>query len=316
MYKSKKIAVVIPCYNVEKQISKVIKTIPKFVDKIVLVDDKSKDKTPKIIKIFARSDKRIIFIQHYINEGVGGAVATGFNWCKKNNIDIASVMDGDGQMLPDDLSLILDPVADNKADFSKANRLLSGNAYQAIPKVRFFGNSTLSFLTKIASGYWHVMDSQAGFKAINKKMLKFIDWNSMYKRYGYSNDLLVRLNVYNAKVTDILLEPVYGVGEKSSMKMTKVICTIPKMLFKMFLWRLKEKYIIRDFHPLVLFYFFGFLSGFFAILLMFRWLYLWPVIGEIPKTTFLAWMLCVITSIQFISFAMWFDMEYNKELKV
>ncbi len=312
MYKSKKIGVVVPAYNVEKQIVNVIKTMPKYVDKIIIVNDKSTDRTEKVVKEFKKKYKNIILINHGKNQGVGGAIASGFIWCRDHKIDVAVIMDGDGQMLSRDLPAILNPVVKDEVDFSKGNRLLVGDAYHKTPRTRYLGNSVLSFLTKIASGYWHVMDSQSGYRAINKKMLKIIDWNKMYKGYGQPNDLLVRLNVYNAKVRDVIIEPVYGIGEKSGIKIRKVFFTITLLLIKMFLWRLKEKYIIRDFHPLVFFYFFGFVSGFISLVLFIRLVLFWP---QIPEFNFLTWMLCVITSIQFTIFAMWFDMEYNKELK-
>lgn len=317
MFKHKKIAVVVPCYNEEKQIGNVIKTMPAFVDKIVVIDDKSTDKTSPVVRDLLKknSASRIIFIQHPVNQGVGAAIASGYKWCRKNKMDVAVVMAGDGQMLPKDLPAILDPVAEERADYSKANRLFSGQAFQKIPKIRYFGNSVLTFLTKIASGYWHVMDSQTGFTAINKKMLNLINWDKMYPRFGQPNDILVRLNVYNARVTDVPVEPVYNVGEKSTIKIQKVFFTIPLMLIRMFFWRLKEKYIIRDFHPLVMFYFFGILMGLLSLVLFVRIIYLWPIYGFLPSTSFLAWMLCVITSLQFTMFAMWFDMDYNKDLK-
>jgi glycosyltransferase involved in cell wall biosynthesis len=312
MFKSKKIAVVIPTHNVEKQIGKVITTLPKYIDKIIVIDDRSTDSTSRVIKKLKKKNKKILLFTHNKNQGVGGAIATGFVWCRDHKIDIAVVMDGDGQMLPEDLPEIITPVALGECDFSKANRLISGTAFKKIPKNRYFGNSILTFLTKIASGYWHVMDSQAGYRAINKKMLNLIDWDKMYKRYGQPNDLLVRLNVYNARVRDVPLEPVYGIGEKSGIKIRKVFFTIPCLLLKMFLWRMKEKYIIRDFHPLVFFYFFGFLLGLASLILFIRELLYWP---RILQFNFLTMMFCGIASIQFIIFAMWFDMEYNKDLK-
>lgn len=315
MFKNKLIAVVIPCFNEEKQITKVLNTIPNFVDHIVVVNDASRDKTSKVINELKRKKRKIILIDHKKNQGPGGAIASGYKWARDNKVDVAAVMAGDGQMLPKDLPIILEPVAKGLADYSKANRLLSPNAYIKIPLVRLIGNSILTFLTKIASGYWHVMDSQAGFTAINKKMLRLIDWDATYKSYGQPNDLLVRLNVFNAKVKDVLTEPVYGVGEKSKIRIRKVFLPITFMILRMFFWRLKEKYIKRDFHPLVLFYFFGFSSGFISILLFARLLYFLYIYQNLPSINFLAWMLSVITSVQFTLFAMWFDMEYNKDLK-
>ncbi|MDD3002697.1 MAG: glycosyltransferase family 2 protein [Candidatus Shapirobacteria bacterium] len=315
MYKNKTIGTVVPCYNEGKQIGKVVETMPKFIDKIIIIDDKSKDNTVAQIELLRKKDTRVVLIKHSVNEGVGGAIASGYKWCRDNKIDVAVVMAGDGQMLPKDLPAILDPVVDNIVDYSKANRLLSDEAYEKIPRVRYLGNSILSFCTKVASGYWHIMDSQTGYTAINSKMLKLIDWNKMYKRYGQPNDLLVRLNVYNAKVCDVPIEPTYGVGEKSGIKLGKVFLTIPKMMLKMFFWRMKEKYIIRDFHPLVLFYFAGFLNVFFSIVLLVRFIYLWILTGEMFKMNFMAFMLCSLMGVQFVLFAMWFDMEYNKDLK-
>jgi len=315
MYKKKTIGVVVPCYNEEKQIVKVIKTMPAFVDKIIVIDDKSQDKTVRLVSDLAKANRKIVLIKHPQNRGVGAAIASGYKWCRDNNVNIAAVMAGDGQMLPKDLPKILDPVVESRADYAKANRLISGQAYQKIPKTRYFGNSVLTFLTKIASGYWQVMDSQTGFTAINKQMLNLIDWDKMYPRYGMPNDILVRLNVFNARVVDVPIEPTYHIGEKSGINISRVFFTIPLMLLRMFFWRLKEKYIIRDFHPLVLFYFFGILMGLVSLGLFIRIIYLWPIYGFIPSTSFLAWMFASITALQFILFAMWFDMDYNKDLK-
>ena len=315
MYKRKTIAVVVPCFNEAKQVGKVLETMPAWVDKIVVVDDKSRDQTVEIIQKHSKRNKKIILIRHSVNQGVGAAIASGYKWCRDHKIDIAAVMAGDGQMLAKDLPSILTPVVLDRADYAKANRLISGKAFQKIPKTRYFGNSVLTFLTKIASGYWHVMDSQTGFTAINQKMLALIDWDKMYPRYGMPNDILVRLNVYNARVADVPIEPTYDVGEKSNLKPAKVFFTIPLMLLRMFFWRLKEKYIIRDFHPLVLFYFFGILMALLSLGLFIRLMILWPIYGFVPPTTFLAWMFASITSLQFTLFAMWFDMDYNKDLK-
>ncbi|MBN2790135.1 MAG: glycosyltransferase family 2 protein [Candidatus Delongbacteria bacterium] len=316
MYNDKTISVVVPCHNEETQIGTVIKTMPDFVDKIVIIDDLSRDKTVEVIKEYLSKDKRIILIEHEKNQGVGGAIASGYKWSRDNDIDVAVVFAGDAQMDPNDLPNILDPVVSGEVDYSKGNRLFTGEAFSKIPKVRYFGNSVLSLLTKIASGYWHVADSQSGYTAINKKALKTIDWDKLYRRYGQPNDLLVKLNIYNFKVRDVLINPVYDVGEKSGIKVRKVLFTLSWLLLKLFIYRMKEKYIIRDFHPLVLFYSFGISLFALSIPLLIRMLYYAFVIGgNIPKINFLTWMLTVIMGVQFVLFAMWFDMESNKELK-
>ena len=224
-------------------------------------------------------------------------------------------MDGDGQMNPDDLTALLNPVVEGKADYSKGNRLFTGEAYKKIPKIRYFGNAFLSLLTKIASGYWNVADSQSGYTVINKHALHTIDWSLMYKRYGQPNDLLVRLNIYNFKVTDVPVEPVYNIGESSGIKIRKVVFTICWMLMKMFLWRMKEKYVIRDFHPLIFFYALGGLFSLSTILLFVRIIYYKFSMGIFPPTSSLAAMFSFMSASLFTLFAMWFDMEANKDLK-
>lgn len=258
---------------------------------------------------------RIHLISHSTNQGVGGAIVTGYKWALGQAFDATVVMAGDAQMDPDDLPAILDPVVSGEADYSKGNRLFTGEAYQKIPKARYFGNSALSLMTKIASGYWHVADSQTGYTAINLCMLKLVDWDETYKWYGCPNDYLVRLNVYNARVADIPVEPVYGIGEKSGIKLWKVIPKMSLLLIKLFLWRMKEKYVIRDFHPLVFFYLLGLVLLICAVPLGGRLLWKWGSTGDVPPMTALALFFAIVTGLQCSLFAMWFDMEHNKHLK-
>jgi glycosyltransferase involved in cell wall biosynthesis len=315
MYQNRKIAVVVPAYNEGTQITRVITSMPAIVDHIIIVDDHSKDDTAEIVqtqcKICVRS---VILIKHETNQGVGGAIATGYEWCRDHGVDVAVVMAGDGQMNPTDLPAILDPVVDGRADYTKGNRLVTGNAFQKIPKIRFFGNSALSLFTKIASGYWHVADSQTGYTAINAKALRAINWKHMYKRYGQPNDLLVRLNVENLRVIDVPVEPVYGVGEKSGIRIGRVIFTIGSLITRLFFWRLKEKYIIRNFHPLVFFYSFGFLALIAALIFTLRLVYLWTASGAVPEITFLTCLFAFSMAFNAFGFAMWFDYEENKHL--
>jgi hypothetical protein len=177
------------------------------------------------------------------------------------------------------------------------------------------GNSILSLLTKIASGYWHIADSQSGYCAINKKALRLIDWDRMYKRYGQPNDLLVRLNVLGMRVRDVPINPVYNVGEKSGVRVWKVVFTISWLLLRMFLWRLREKYVIRDFHPLVFFYLLAFVLFVAGAALTTRLVWLWVLRSYAPPMTSLALLFCGVTCLQSLFFAMWFDMEKNKVLR-
>jgi len=315
MYRDKVIAVIVPAYNEEKLIGKVLKTIPPFVDHIVVVDDASSDRTGEVVKAHQEEDSRIIYLRHPRNEGVGGAIVTGYKWARNNEIFISVVMAGDAQMDPKDLHKLLDPVVEGEVDYSKGNRLFTGKAWRVIPKTRYLGNAVLSFLTKIASGYWHVADSQSGYGAVNLEVLKTIDLDSVYKRYGMPNDFLVKLNVYHFRVRDVPVNPIYGIGERSGIKISRVIFTLSLLLLKLFLWRLREKYIIRDFHPLVLFYLLGFVLTPIGFVFGCYLLILRILIGSVAATSALFAAFFTISGLQSLFFAMWFDMEYNKDLK-
>jgi glycosyltransferase involved in cell wall biosynthesis len=315
MYKNKTICVVIPAFNEASQIGGVIDTVPDYVDWIVIVDDSSTDDTASVVAQFQKHHSRVVLLRHDVNQGCGGALATGYIWARDNMMDIAVRMDGDGQMSPKDLPALLDPIARGMADYAKGNRLVSGEAYQKIPRIRYFGNAFLSLLTKIASGYWHVADFQSGYTAMNEKVLHTIEWQKMYKRYGQPNDLMVRLNIFNFKIADVPVEAVYHVGEKSGIRIKKVIFTISWLLLKMFFWRMKEKYIIRDFHPLVFFYTLGAMFGLATVILFTRMVYCKWLFGFFPATSSLAAMFSFMSASLFTLFAMWFDMEANKDLK-
>jgi len=157
--------------------------------------------------------------------------------------------------------------------------------------------------------------SNAATAVLGRKVLETIDWDGMYKRFGQPNDLLVRLNVFNFKVTDVPVEPLYNIGEKSEIKIRRIIFSIGWLLVKMFFWRMKEKYIIRDFHPLIFFYAFG---GFFSlatVVLFARVFYYWYAADRIPSINALAAFFSFMSASLFTLFAMWFDMEANKDLK-
>ncbi|MBW2326476.1 MAG: glycosyltransferase family 2 protein [Deltaproteobacteria bacterium] len=316
MYKGRTIAVVVPAYNEEKLISAVIETMPDYIDKIVIVNDCSKDQTSTVVrKQQEELPELIVLIDHEVNQGVGGAIATGYKWCRDNDIDCAVVMAGDAQMDPADMLALLDPVVSGEVDYSKGNRLITGDAWNQIPKIRYLGNSALSLLTKIASGYWHVADSQCGYTAINKKALQSIIWDQMYKRYGQPNDLLVRLNIFGFRVKDVEVRPVYNIGEKSGIKPIQMIPKLTVFMSKLFLYRMWHKYIIRDFHPLVFFYLVGFFLLLSCIPLAARVIYLWVLEGIIPAINSLAVMFNATIGLQLVMFAMWFDMEYNRPSK-
>ena len=315
MYRNKKIGIVVPAYNEETQIERTVKTMPDYVDRIIVVDDMSKDRTAEIVERLEKEDNRVLLIQHEKNGGVGKAIGTGYIWCRENNIDIAVVMAGDGQMDPDDMPGLLDPVVEDRVDYTKGNRLITGEAWKKIPRIRYLGNSALTLLTKIASGYWHVTDSQTGYTALNRKALSMLPLEGIYPRYGMPNDFLVTCNIYNMRVMDVPIKPVYDIGEKSGIRITKVLFSLPLLLIRLFSRRMIQKYIIRDFHPLIFFYTFGFVLILLDIPLIIRLVLQWISQGFAPPMTALAILFCTIMAMQSILFAMLFDMEANRDLR-
>jgi glycosyltransferase involved in cell wall biosynthesis len=313
MLDGKSVAVVVPAFNEERLIGDTIAGIPAFVDRIYVVDDASRDRTGERVKLL--DNPRVLLLEHPHNVGVGGAILTGYGRALTERIDVTCVMAADNQMDPEELESLVRPVAAGEVDYAKANRLTSGQAWELIPKTRYLGNALLSLLTKIASGYWHVADSQAGYTALGLETLRRLDLPRIYKRYGFPNDLLVHLNVVNARVRDVPSRPIYGVGERSGIKIRKVVPRISWLLVKGFFWRLREKYVIRDFHPLVFFYAFGIVMSLVGLVLGIVETVARIGGHGIPTATIVLVALLLISGSQFTLFAMWFDMESNKDLR-
>jgi glycosyltransferase involved in cell wall biosynthesis len=313
MLEGRKVAVVVPAHNEEDLIGATVQGIPGFVDRIYVVDDASTDATAQRAR--AVEDPRVEVITHDRNRGVGAAIVTGYKRALAERMDATAVMAGDNQMDPDELELLTTPIVRDELDYAKANRLFTGSAWKLIPRNRYIGNAILSLFTKVASGYWHVADSQAGYTVISLRVLQLLDLDRIYTSYGFPNDMLVHLNVWSARVRDFPSRPIYGVGERSGIKIRRVVPRISWLLWKGFFWRMREKYVIRDFHPLVFFYFLGFLMvtvglalGIFETVLRFQG-------NNITPATVVLIALLLISGSQFTLFAMWFDMESNKDLR-
>ena len=314
MVEGKRVAVVVPAYEEALLVAETIRGIPDFVDLVIVVDDCSRDDTAEQAR--ATRDQRLEVIRHDENRGVGAAIATGYARCRDLGVDVTCVMAADNQMDPDELASLVGPVARGEVEYAKANRLVSGEAWTLIPRSRYLGNAMLSLLTKIASGYWHVADSQAGYTAVSITALRRLDLDRLYRRYGFPNDMLVHLNVQNARVRDVPSRPIYGVGERSGIKIRRVAPRIAWLLLKGFWWRMLQKYVIRDFHPLVFFYALGGLMtvvGFVLGLIVACSRIFWG--NEITTATVVLVALLLVSGTQFTLFAMWFDQEANKELR-
>lgn len=316
MIKNKTIGVVVPAHNEELLIVDTLQGMPHFVDKIVVVNDASADKTKIKIQKIQSKNKKIILVDHKENKGLGATLADGYLKALTLGCDIIAVMAGDNQMNPLDLKNIIMPIIEGTVDYTKGNRLLVKDVSKVMPAHRFIGNIVATFLTKFATGYWPVIDPQCGYTAISKRALVKIDIATLKRGYGYNADILNRLNIYNFKITDVEVKPVYG-REKSGIKFFRYTLDVTWFLTKLFLKRLKEKYLIRDFHPLVLFYTFSFINlVIIGIPLLVRFIVLYVRLGVAPSTTLIILAFALMMGFFSFGFAIWLDMESNKNLFV
>ena len=348
MYRDHTIGVVVPAYNEAGLIGEVIRSMPAFVDWICVIDDCSDDGTWDEILTAARSDRtetrpeseplqsvmtdgdggplatraeihpqigRVVPVQHRENMGAGGAIKTGYLASLRDELDITVTVDGDGQMDPSLMGKLIDPLVDGEADYAKGNRLLYKEYRQEMSRFRFVGNSILTFLTKIASGYWKTMDPQNGYTAITAHALRNVGIENMYEYYGYCNDLLVKLNAKGLRVADVAIPAIYG-EEASSISYPTYIRRVSGMLLQNYLWRLKVKYLVLDFHPLALFYLFGAGTTVFGVLGGLWSLYLFVMVDEsLFVRASLSMMLFLIGSL-FLMFAMLFDMQVSEDHEI
>lgn len=241
-----KVAVIIPCYRVAKQVAQVIRSIPKVVELIVCVDDASPDETSQVITDVV--DPRVVLVRHERNQGVGGAMKTGYLKAMELGADVLVKMDGDGQMAGEDLSGLVMPLLDGSADYAKGNRFVDLTALRKMPKVRLFGNAALSFASKAASGYWNMLDVTNGFTAVRSEVLRRLDFGKLADRYFFETSLLIELNIARARVTDVAMPARYG-DEHSSMKLSRVLLSFPVLLVSGLLRRFYWRYLIQDFGP-------------------------------------------------------------------
>ncbi|MDG6257109.1 MAG: glycosyltransferase family 2 protein [Methanomicrobiaceae archaeon] len=313
LYRNNSIAVVVPAYNEEELIGETLRSFPPWIDLIVPVNDASKDRTGEIIEEFAGRDPRIAVIHHTKNRGVGAAICAGYAQALEGGADVVAVMAGDNQMDPVYLPSLLDPIIDGEADYTKGNRLYNADYRRGMSTWRTFGNILLTYLTKIASGNWHIMDPQNGYTAASSELLESLDVSQIYPRYGYCNSMLVWLNIHGYRALDVLIPAKYA-NEKSKIRYSAYIPSVSVLLLNNFLWRMREKYVLLEFHPLVLFYasgamllFLGILGGVYS---------LYSSLFEVEILFLRGGLSLVIFTIGilFFLFAMFFDMQSNQRV--
>ncbi len=232
MYKGRRIAVVVPAFNEAAKIARTLRSIPGFVDQVIVVDDASSDGTARLAR---RTQRRgLCVLAHDHNRGVGAAIATGYAAAFAGGADITAVMAGDSQMDPADLAGLVEAVAGGRADYAKGNRFAWPGVYGVMPAARAIGNVALSYLTRVASGYGQLFDSQCGYTAASRGALAVILSGPLFPRYGYPNDLLCRLAAHGARVVDVPVRPLYGPGWHSGIRIPAVVWPLLGLLLRGF----------------------------------------------------------------------------------
>jgi glycosyltransferase involved in cell wall biosynthesis len=311
MYRKKRISLVIPAHNEEKLIRPTLEHVPELIDRIYVIDDGSTDNMVQVVRECMQKDKRIKLIQHEKNLGCGQGVITGYKASLAEGYDIAVVVGGDYQMPLDQVTNLLDPIIAGQADYAKGCRFLEDSgSFKNMPKLRLVANMIISALTKIASGYYKIIDVVDGYTAITRRAIELVNWDKAWKGYGYPMDFLIRLNERGLRVVDVPRRAIYLPGERQSqIKGVRYALRVSPMLVRGFFRRILYKYIVRDFHPLAFFYLIGLILAptglIYGLVLVWRQLVGIGVTG--PQAIMCA--LLLIMGVQFTLFAMLFDMQ-------
>jgi dolichol-phosphate mannosyltransferase len=239
------IAVVIPCYRVKDQILSVLNRIGSEVERIYVVDDACPQQSGQHV-LAQCDDPRVVVLVHEINEGVGGAVITGYRRAAEDGARVNVKIDGDGQMPPELVAGFVRPILDGRADYTKGNRFYNVEDVRSMPPLRLMGNAALSFMTKLSAGYWHVFDPTNGYTAISATVVQVLPLHKLARRYFFESDMLFRLGTFRACVLDIPMAAVYG-GEPSNLKLRRVL--FPFLLGNLtnMVKRICYGYFLRDF---------------------------------------------------------------------
>jgi glycosyltransferase involved in cell wall biosynthesis len=304
MYKGYKISVVVPAFNEQFLIEDTLNGIPSWIDHIYVIDDGSSDNTYNIVKRRTSIDDKISLIKHQSNKGVGASIVEGYKYSLNDDNDVTIVIGGDNQMDPKYMPILIDPIISKEVDYTKGNRLSKISDLKGMSVFRKIGNFILTFLTKLSSGYWGVMDPQNGYTAISKECLKVIDLNSIYPYYGYVNDILTKLNINNFRVLDVSIPARYG-REKSKINYPTYIIKVSILLLNNFLYRLKTKYLLLNPHPIFFLYFYSILVTILSLILIIVNINLSPFILSIFISGLVSFLIGLM-----------FDIKINEKLSV
>lgn len=243
----RKIAVVIPCYKVAREVGDVIRRIGAEVSGIYCVDDGCPERSGATVKAIAADDPRVRVLEHAQNRGVGAAVLTGYDQALKDGADIIVKLDGDGQMAPEDINALIQPLIRGEADYVKANRFFNLEGLHAMPWNRLIGNAGLSFLSKLSSGYWNLFDPTNGFTAIHANVAACLPAHKLSRRFFFESDMLFRLNSLRAVTVEVPLEARYA-DEHSNLSPIRALVEFPLFHLRNFIKRIFYNYFLRDFN--------------------------------------------------------------------
>jgi glycosyltransferase involved in cell wall biosynthesis len=276
----RRIVALVPAYNEAPHVGDVVRTMPEFVDAIVVIDDCSSDGTSEAA--LAAGDPRVTLVRHERNEGLGASLIEAHRIALGDRGDIMVVMAGDGQMDPDRLLDLLHPLLHEGYDFSKGNRFFGAGSLEGMPKYRVFGNIVLTFLTKAATGYWNMFDPQNGYTAITRRVSERIDWDTVARDYSFENDVLAQLGLMRARVKDVDIPALYG-EEISDIHLPKVVPSLLRTLRRAFWRRFWLQYVARSFSPVALFFASGATMLLWALLFG-AWVVAQKIAGVTPTT--------------------------------
>lgn len=311
MTQQKHLTAVIPCYNEAKLIGKTVGTLPAFVDAIILVDDCSKDNTLEVMGELARADHRVQIVQNEQNRGVGFSVVSGFRAALKSKTDLIMVLAGDAQCDPTYIKPMVDTLLESNVDYVKANRFMHSEALLQMPAFRRVGNIFITLVTKFATGYYTIFDSQNGYGVFKRQTLESVNLDSIGERYDYESTLLIELAITNASIKDVAVPAIYG-DETSSIPVLRTAHRTLRVLSRGFWRRIYRKYVLINFHPFALFLSLGLFFGGLGLIIGLVITYLRIVYGLSPSTgTVVLCVLPLFTGFQLVLTAIVMDIMHD-----
>lgn len=308
---SSTVTVVIPAYKVSRQIRELVQRIPVWISHIIIVDDKCPENSGELVRDFYQNDPRVKVLFNIENLGVGGATKIGYREALNLNSDIIIKLDGDGQMFPEDIAKLIEPLFNKEADYVKGNRFFDVSEITRMPKARIFGNLILSFFAKISTGYWMIFDPNNGFTAIDGNLLKRLPLDKIDDRYFFESDMLFRLNLAGAQVLDVSLPARYGT-ETSNLSVTKSIFEFSFKHNRNFIKRITYSYFLRDFTLASLELVFGLiLMGFGSILAIKNYLESSMTQSATPTGTLVLVTMCILSGLQLLLSFFSYDIQVS-----